>query len=64
MKSKYIFLVAGILGLLNFIGFMTETEAPDLFGYEMNIWVYRGAWLFMGVYFLLRYFKIRKAEKE
>ncbi|MFT6205876.1 MAG: hypothetical protein ACJA1O_003501 [Spirosomataceae bacterium] len=64
MKNKNIFLIVGILALFNFIGFMTETVAPTLFDYEINIWVYRGAWLFMTVYFLMRYFKMRKSEKE
>ncbi|MDP5121025.1 MAG: hypothetical protein NWQ46_05490 [Spirosomaceae bacterium] len=64
MRNKYIFLVVAILALFNFVGFMTETEAPDLFGYQINIWVYRGAWLFMTIYFATRYFNMRKAEKK
>lgn len=63
MKNKYILLIVGIVTLLNFTGFMTETDAPDLFGYEVNIWVYRIAWLFMTIYFFTRYYKVRKAEK-
>lgn len=64
MNRKNLSLIVAILALINFISFMAATEAPNFFGYEMSIWVYRGAWLFMTIYFATRYFIMRKAEKE
>jgi hypothetical protein len=64
MKSKNIVLVAAILALITFIGFLSETEPQILFGYSVDIWIYRIAWLLLTVYFSVRYFNARKAEKE
>jgi hypothetical protein len=64
MKKKNIFLIAGILSLLVFVGFLSETEAKMLLGFSVSIWFYRIAWLLLTVSFLSTYFKMRKSEKN
>ena len=63
MKNKNSCLVLGILGTLLFIGYLNESE-HSMFGYSINIWVVRIAWLIIAVTNFVNYFKIRKNEKE
>ncbi len=64
MRNKYIFLVAAVLSVINFIGFLSETEPQNMFGYDINIWVYRMIWLIATTYFSIRFYRMYKAEKE
>jgi hypothetical protein len=64
MRNKYIQLIAGILGLAVFIGFLGETEPKNFFGLPLSIWVYRAAWLFISFSFFRNYLKLKKAEDK
>ncbi|MFK8165543.1 MAG: hypothetical protein AB8H12_24055 [Lewinella sp.] len=64
MKKRNLFLIAGVLALISFIGYMGETEPQDMFGFELNIWFHRIAWLIITIGFLGNYFKMRKLEKS
>jgi len=64
MNKKNLSLIAGILALLVFIGFLGETGPKSFFGYSLNIWFFRIAWLFIAVTSFMRYFQARKSEKE
>jgi len=64
MKTINVSLITGILALIVFIGFMGETDAKPLFGFSVNIWVYRLAWLFIAITFLTKYFRMKQSEKE
>ena len=63
MKKRNLFLIAGILALINFIGYLGETEPKSLFGISLNIWFHRIAWLIVTIGFLENYFKMRKQEQ-
>jgi len=63
MKNKNLYLIVGILTLLVFIGFLSETGPKDFFGYPINIWVFRLAYLCMTIFFFNTYFKMKKLEK-
>lgn len=60
MIKKWFYLIASVMALLVFIGFMTEKGPIDMFGYALNIWVYRLAWLLISISFFTRYFKLKK----
>lgn len=62
MNKKILTLIAGILSLIVFISFMTESGPQSLFGMEVSIWVKRLMWLFLSISFLWRYYEMRKAE--
>jgi hypothetical protein len=64
MNKKRIFLIAGILALITFIGYLGETEPQRLFGYSVSIWVYRIAWLFLTISCFLNYSRLKKSEKD
>ena len=64
MKKRNLFLIAGILALFTFIGYLSETEPKSLFGITLNIWFHRIAWLIVTVGFLGNYFKMRKQDKS
>ena len=63
MNNKNFCLILGILGTLLFIGYLDESE-HSMFGYSINIWVVRIAWLIIAVTNFINYFKMKKAEKE
>lgn len=46
-----------------FISYLGEPGPKEMFGYPVNIWIFRLAWLLVAVANLGNYFKIRKAEK-
>ncbi len=62
MNNKNFCLILGILGTLLFIGYLDESE-HSMFGYSINIWVVRIAWLIIAVTNFINYFKMKKAEK-
>jgi len=63
MNKNNLHLAAAILSLLVFIGFLGETDPKTLFGFSINIWVYRVAWLVITASFFMRYFKARKTTE-
>ena len=64
MSSKNLYLIAAIITTLVFIGYMIEPGPHVLFGYSINIWIVRIAWLLIAVTNFVQYFKLRKAEKS
>jgi hypothetical protein len=63
MLGKNLFLVAGILTLLVFIGYLSEPGPHVLFGYSINIWIVRIAWLLIAITNFASYFKLKKEGK-
>ena len=63
MNNKKLFLIASIITFLVFIGYLTETEPHSMFGYSINIWFVRLAWLIISVINIINYLKLRKSEK-
>ena len=64
MNKKYLYLIAGVLALMTFVGFLGESEPMTLFGFSVNIWIYRVAWLVLTISCFRSYFRLRKAESE
>jgi len=64
MNKKNVFLIGGILAALVFTGFLAESEPQTFFGFSVNIWVYRIAWLIVTTSMFANYFKMKKSEKE
>lgn len=64
MNRKNLYLFAGILTLFVFIGFLSETDSQELFGYPISVWVFRGAYLLLTISFFTKYFEMKKAEKQ
>ncbi len=64
MNNKNLFLIAGILTSLVFIGYLAESEPHKMFGYLINIWIVRAVWLIITVSNFTNYFKLKKAEKK
>lgn len=63
MSKKNLYLVAGILTAVVFIGYLGESGPKEMFGYSVNIWIIRLAWLATTVGILGNYYQLRKAEK-
>ncbi len=63
MNNKKFCLILGILGTLLFLGYLGEPE-HSMFGFSINIWIVRIAWLIIAVTNFINYFKMKKAEKE
>jgi len=64
MNNKKLFLIASIITSAVFIGYLTETEPHSMFGYSINIWFVRLAWLIISVTNIASYIRLRKPEKE
>lgn len=63
MKNKTLFLVAGIITFLVFIGYLSEPGPHSMFGYSINIWIVRIAWLIISLSNFANYLKLKKNEK-
>lgn len=63
MNKKNLFLVAGILALITFIGYLTESEPKEMFGFYINIWIMRIGWLFLTISFFSSYLKLKNLDK-
>lgn len=63
MKNKTLFLVAGIITLIVFIGYLSESGSHSIFGYSINIWIVRITWLLLSILNFATYFKIKRNEK-
>ncbi len=64
MNNKILFLIAGIITSLVFIGYLGESEPHKLFGYSINIWIVRLAWLIITISNFANYFKLKKIKKK
>ena len=57
MNKKMINLIAGILALIVFVGYLGEPGPVHFFGLAINIWIVRFIWLFMSLTFFANYSK-------
>jgi|GEM_PF-873959 hypothetical protein len=65
MRNKNWDLVFVIIGLLNIaLSFRGDNSIEVIFGFEINIWLYRAIWAFIGVGSFISYVKKRKLELE
>lgn len=62
MNNKNLCLILGILATLLFVGYLDESE-HSMFGYSINIWIIRSAWLIIAVTNFINYFKMKQADK-
>ena len=59
--KKYISLIVVVLAGINLVsGFINNQESASIFGVEMNIWLYRGIWILIGVVSFLDFYKATK----
>ena len=63
MNNKNLFLIAGIITFLVFIGYLSEPGPHSMFGYSINIWIVRIAWLLIAISNFANYLKLKKVEK-
>ncbi|MCF6298193.1 MAG: hypothetical protein L3J08_09480 [Flavobacteriaceae bacterium] len=63
MNNKKLFLIASIITFAVFIGYLTEPGPHSMFGYSINIWFVRFAWLIISVTNITNYLKLRKSER-
>ena len=64
MNNKNLYLFAGILTFLVFIGYLSEPYPHKIFGYSINIWIVRLAWLLMTISNFSIYIKMKKSENK
>lgn len=64
MNKKNLFLIAGILSFLVFVGYLSEPGPHNLFGFKINIWIVRIAWLFIAISNFANYFKFKNTNKS
>lgn len=63
MNNKNLYLIGGILSTLVFIGYLSESEPHEMFGYSINIWIVRLAWLIIAISNFSNYKKSKDSEK-
>ena len=63
MNKKNLYLFAGIITLLVFVGYLSEPGPHNLFGFTINIWIVRIAWLLISISNFANYFKTKSTEK-
>lgn len=62
---KNLYLVLTILSAMNVVyTFLSDADAGDFFGFQVDIWVYRLLWLLFTALFFKTYFNLRKASTE
>jgi len=62
--SKTITLIVGILAVANVIySFFGNSESDQIFGFEMNIWIYRLIWSLLALGIFYDYTKKNKISK-
>ncbi len=63
--NKTVSLVIGILAVINVAySFSSNSDTQSIFGFEMNIWVYRLIWSFMAIVILYGYYKKRTPKNN
>lgn len=62
MSRKNMHLIVGILAALVFLGYLSESGPHQLFGYSINIWIVRFAWLVITISSFANYYKLNKGE--
>jgi len=63
MNKKNLFLIAGILSILVFLGYLAEPGPIELLGAKINIWVIRVAWFLIAASNLVSYNKLKQEGK-
>lgn len=63
MSRKNLFLIAGIITLLVFVGYLSEPGPHQLLGYSINIWIVRLAWLLITILNFANYVKLKNEGK-
>lgn len=58
------YLIAGIIAAVVFIGFIGETEPKTILGFTINVWFFKMAWLLLAISFLNNYYKLMKEERN
>lgn len=64
MKKSTVYLICSVLAAFVFVGFLGETEPQELLGFSISIWVYRAAWLVIGLSAFGNYRRLRRAEAQ
>jgi hypothetical protein len=63
--KKYISLVLAAIIFLNVIvSFFRDNEVENVFGIEMNIWVFRFLWTSLGLLLVQGFIKEKNKEKD
>lgn len=63
MRNKKRDLIWGILAVVIFaLSIIKGSSTTNLFGFELNSWVYRGVWLIISITNLSQFFIRRKKE--
>ncbi|WP_298780762.1 hypothetical protein [uncultured Polaribacter sp.] len=63
MRNNNWNLIWGIIGVIIIImTFVNNTTSKNLFGFEVNTWIYRGIWTLISIVSLLGYFKKRETK--
>lgn len=62
--NKNITLFAAIITTLVFIGYLTEPGPYPMFGYSINIWFVRLAWLIIAFVNIANYIKLKNTGKK
>lgn len=62
--SKIVTLIVVIIAVANVIySFFGNSDTEQIFGFEMNIWIYRIIWIVIGIGVSYDYFKKNKTLK-
>ncbi len=64
MNNKNLYLFGGILSALVFIGYLSESEPHEMFGFAINIWFIRLAWLIIAISNFANYKKAKIPKKQ
>ncbi|WP_339661136.1 hypothetical protein [uncultured Polaribacter sp.] len=65
MKNKYWDLLFVFIGVINIaFSFRGNEDFEVVFGYELNIWIYRAIWAFITIGCYLSYSKKKDFESE
>ena len=64
MNKKIFLLIGGIISLLVFIGYMTESEPQIFFGYSVDVWFVRVFWFLNTFTIFNAYRTIKQTDKK
>lgn len=62
MNRKSLYFIVAIIFLLIFVGTLSESGPIEIFGMEINIWIYRLAWLLITLNAGRRYLAEKRLE--
>lgn len=63
MSQKNVYLFAGVITSLVFLGYLSEPGPYEIFGRSISIWIVRALWLIIAVGNFSSYYRIRKVEQ-